>query len=245
MIKVANKKVINLLAFKSFKASKTRNIFAIIAIALTTILFTSLFTIGIGMLENFQNETIRQSGGAGHAVLKYITDDEYNKIKNHPLISEISYNKIIADSVDNPEFLKRKVEMYYMDNTAMKLGFCEPTTGNVPTQENEIIADTKTLDLLGVAHEIGAKVPLTYTIKGKQIKTDFILSGYWDSDDLLDVGFAIVSRTFMDAHSNEMKYTYKNDLNMAGSINSYIMFKNSHDLASKLNKIITDSGYTV
>lgn len=245
MIKVANKKVINHLAFKSFKASKIRNIFAIVAIALTTILFASLFTIGIGMLENFQNETIRQSGGEGHAVLKYITDNEYNKIKNHPLISEISYNKIIADSVDNPEFLKRNVEMYYMDNTAMKFGFCETTTGNIPTQENEIITDTKTLDLLGVAHEIGAKVPLTYTVKGKQINTNFILSGYWESEDLLDVGFAIVSRTFMDAHSNEMEYTYKKDLNMAGSINSYIMFKNSHDLASKLNKIITDSGYTV
>src|SRR6056297_3815725 len=130
MIKVKNKKIINYLTFKSFKSNKARNFIAVIAISLTTILFTSLFTIGIGMIESFQNQTLRQSGGDGHAVLKYITDDQYNNIKDHPLIKEISYNKIISDSVDNTEFLKRPVEMYYMDEIGMKLGFSQPITGN-------------------------------------------------------------------------------------------------------------------
>ena len=44
MIKVNNKKAITNLATKSFRANKTRNIIAVIAIALTTILFTSIFT---------------------------------------------------------------------------------------------------------------------------------------------------------------------------------------------------------
>ncbi|KUO49811.1 MAG: ABC transporter permease [Desulfitibacter sp. BRH_c19] len=245
MIKVQNKKVIHGLAFKSLKASKTKNIMAIIAIALTTILFTSLFTIGIGMIESFQNQTVRQSGGDGHAVLKYITDEQYNNMKEHPLIKEISYNKIIADSVDNPEFLKRRVEMYYMDETAMKLGFSEPTTGDVPINENEIITDTKTLDLLGVPHEIGAKVSLKYTIKEEQIQTDFVLSGFWESDPVFNVGFAIVSIEFMKSHATKLENTYKVDGNTTGAINSYIMFKNSFNLQEKLVKVITDSGYTV
>ncbi|MBU5675099.1 ABC transporter permease [Alkaliphilus sp. MSJ-5] len=245
MIQVQNKKVINRIAFKSFRASKTRNLMAIIAIALTTILFTSLFTIGIGMIESFQNQAMRQAGGDGHAVLKYITDEQYNNMKDHPLIKEISYNKIIADSVDNIEFLKRHVEMYYMDETAMKLGFCEPTTGNAPMKENEIITDTKTLDLLGVPHEVGAKVPLTYTMKGKQIQKDFVLSGFWESDPIFNVGFAIISREFMDLHANQLVHTYRTDYNMTGVINSYIMFKNSSNLEGKLFKVITDSGYTV
>lgn len=245
MIKVSNKRIINKLAIKSFKASKNRNIIAIIAIVLTTILFTSLFTLGIGMIESFQSQTIRQSGGDGHGVLKYITDEQYNDMKDHPLIDKISYNQIIADSVDNPEFLKRRVEMYYMDEIATRLGFCYPTTGTLPLKENEILTDTKTLDLLGVPHEVGSTVSLTYTMKGIEKKTDFILSGYWESDPAFNVGFAIVSKAFTAANADALKYTYNTDFNTTGSINSYIMFKNSFNLSVKLEKVIIESGYTV
>ena len=66
MLKVNNKKTISRIALKSLKANKTRNIIAAMAIALTAILFTTLFTTGIGTLETFQKQTIRQSGGDGH-----------------------------------------------------------------------------------------------------------------------------------------------------------------------------------
>ncbi|MEG1165778.1 MAG: ABC transporter permease, partial [Oscillospiraceae bacterium] len=100
MIKVNNKKAVSNLASKSFRANKTRNIIAIIAIALTAILFTSLFTMGIGTVEALQQATIRQSGGDGHAALKYIDDEEFDAIKDHPLINEIAYNRILADEVE-------------------------------------------------------------------------------------------------------------------------------------------------
>lgn len=44
-----NKAVINKLTISILKADKIRNIFAIFSIILTTILFTSLFTIGGGI----------------------------------------------------------------------------------------------------------------------------------------------------------------------------------------------------
>ncbi|MTI48940.1 MAG: ABC transporter permease [Firmicutes bacterium] len=245
MIQVQNRRVINRIAFKSFRSSKGRNLMAIIAIALTTVLFTSLFTIGIGIIESFQNQTIRQAGGDGHAVLKYITDEQYNNMKNHSLIDEISYNRLIASSVDNEEFLKRHVEMYYMDKTARKLGFCEPTVGKAPLQENEIITDTRTLDLLGIPHEIGAKVPIKYTMKGEQYNTTFTLSGFWESDPVFNIGFIIVSSEFMDKHNSLLKNTYKQNGDMTGVINSYIMFNNGFNLDEKLKKVIIDSGYTI
>lgn len=48
MRKVRNKKVIDKISYKSFRANRTRNVIAIIAIALTAMLFTTLFTVGIG-----------------------------------------------------------------------------------------------------------------------------------------------------------------------------------------------------
>ena len=45
MIRVSNGKCIRHLSFKTLLASRKRNAIAVIAIALTTLLFTSLFTI--------------------------------------------------------------------------------------------------------------------------------------------------------------------------------------------------------
>ncbi|WDV46615.1 FtsX-like permease family protein [Clostridiaceae bacterium M8S5] len=245
MIKVNNKKMINKLAFKNMTSAKSRNIMAILAIVLTTVLFTCLLTVSIGVKDSFQYQTIRQAGGDGHGALKYINDEQYNNIKNHKLINKISYNKIVADSVDSTEFLKRHVEMYYMDDVAMELGFCEPTAGSKPIKENEIITDTKTLDLLGVPHKIGANVPLEYTVRGEKIKRTFKLSGYWESDPVFNVGLAIVSRAYVDAMGDKLKYTYNDDYSMVGAINSYVMFDNSFNLEDKLTTTITESGYTI
>ena len=144
MMKVSNRKIVSKLAYASFKANKTRNLIAVIAIALTTVLFTTLFTIGMGTSESFQNQTMRQAGGSAHAVMKYITDEQFNAVKDHPLIKEIGYNKVITNA-DNPEFLKRHVEIWYEDATGAKLRFSTPTTGVMPQQEDEIITDTMTL----------------------------------------------------------------------------------------------------
>ena len=64
MRKVKNKKVIRRLSDRSFRASRTRNLIAVIAIALTAMLFTTLFTLGIGTVENFQRQTMRQKSEA-------------------------------------------------------------------------------------------------------------------------------------------------------------------------------------
>ena len=58
MIRVSNKACIRRLGRKSMGASKTRNAIAIVAIALTTVLFTSLFTIALSINDGFQQAKI-------------------------------------------------------------------------------------------------------------------------------------------------------------------------------------------
>lgn len=233
------------LSDKSFKASKSRNIIAIIAIALTSVLFTTLFTMGIGAIQSFQDATMRQAGGDGHAVLKYITDEEFDTVKDHPLIKEIAYDRMLCDSVDNEEFLKRHTEFWYYDDVGLELGFCEPTSGHKPVAENEVIADTKTLELLGVPLEVGAPVTLTLTVHGQTVQRKFILAGWWESDPAFNIGQIIASRAYVDAHADELKNTYKEDNSLTGAICAYIMFNNSSDLEGKLERVITESGYSL
>lgn len=245
MRNVNNKKTISNLAFKSFSAAKTRNLIAVFGIALTTILFTSLLTVGIGIIESIQQQTVKQVGGDGHIALKYLSEEQYQAVKNHPLIEKISYNKIIADSVDNIEFLKRRVEIYQMDTVGMELGFCTPTSGNAPISVNEIAMDTQSLHLLGVPAEIGAEVPIQYTIKGKSYKTIFTLSGFWEADSVIPVGFGLVSEAFSVENVAILKNTFRENRQMSGGINAYIMCKNSFNLENKMRRIITESGYTI
>ncbi|MNW25860.1 outer membrane-specific lipoprotein transporter subunit LolC [compost metagenome] len=243
-MKVSNRRIISQLAYASFKANKFRNLIAVIAIALTTVLFTTLFTLGIGVGESIQNQTMRQVGGSAHASLKYLTDEQFEAFKDHPLIEKIAYNKIIAGA-DNPEFLKRKVEIWYSDATGAELGFTTPTTGNMPQQENEIITDTITLDLLGIPHEVGQSVPLTYKLKGVSYSKEFKLSGYWESDTAFNVGLVLVSKAFVDKNMANIPYTYREDGDATGTIRADLLFSNSRSLKQKMEQVITDSGYTL
>ena len=243
MLKVNNRKAVSRLALRSFAANRTRNLIAVGAIALTAVLFTTLFTLGLGAVDNLQKATMRQAGGDGHAVLKYLTDEQYGAVKGHRLIDRISYNRLLADSVDNPQLIKRRGEFYYMDATGLELTFCTPTTGRAPQAENEIITDTKTLQLLGVPQQLGAPLTLELTVHGKPVRREFVLSGWWEADPVFNVAIFGASRAYVDAHAAELANTYAADRSMTGVINSYIMFHNTFDLEGKLAKLLADSGY--
>ncbi|KWX87812.1 hypothetical protein AMQ83_10780 [Paenibacillus riograndensis] len=166
MIKVKSSKTIRNLSGKSFKMNKPRNLIAVIAIALTALLFTTLFTMALGAVENFQRATMRQAGGDGHAVLKYINDEQFDRVKNHPLIKEIAYGRVLSDKVVNSGLIKRHAEFWYYDDVALKLGLIELDGGHKPVAENEVIADSKTLQLLGIPLKPGAPVTLHHDIRG-------------------------------------------------------------------------------
>lgn len=245
VFKVTNSKAIERLSNKSFKASKTRNLIAILAIALTTLLFTSIFTVGLGMKESIELQTIRQSGGDGHIAFKYLSEEQFQKISTHDLIKEASYNQLVADKVTNPEFLKRTVEMYYMDEIGMRFTFSTPTYGKSPLLVDEIAMDTKSLDVLGVPHKIGNQVTLQYQMGDQEFTRDFILSGYWESDSSNSVGLALVSEVFTQEYANELAYTFDVDNKYAGVINSYVKLHQTRDIQTQMEQIIFDSGYTL
>ena len=244
MFKVKNKRTIYHLSDKNFRAGKIRNRIAVIAIILTSILFTALFTVASGMVESIQQQTMRQAGGDGMAVLKYITEEEYQAMKDHPLIKEISYNRIICDEIKNEELRKRHGELYYMDDVGIKLGFCEPVEGRKPEAANEIMMDLKTLQLLHVEPEIGATVRLTMVVHGKEVTRDFVLSGWWEADPIFNVSMMVTSRAYVEEHIDELYNSYKSDYALTGVINSYLMFRDIIGLSEKLERVITESGYS-
>ena len=239
-----NRPVIKKLSNRYFKANRSRNVIAIIAIVLTTILFTTIFTLGSGLIDTVHDQNIRKAGGDGQAVLTYISDNIYEDIQGSPLIDRIAYTKAVSYRLKNSGLEKWRSDLWYMDDTALEFARYQPTAGHRPEAENEIIADTRTLEALGIPAKIGETVSLVYDVKGVEYTTDFVLCGFWETDSLSNIGRLIVSKAFVDRHSDILSYTYPADNDYSGIVTAYIMFHGKGDVEAKLHQILSDTGYT-
>lgn len=62
MLKNNNQPAIRRISIQSLKHNKIRNLFAILAVILTTFMFTTVFSIGASLVENMNTATIRMQG---------------------------------------------------------------------------------------------------------------------------------------------------------------------------------------
>ena len=81
---VSNGKCIRDLSRKSLRANRTRNLIAVLAIALTTVLFTSLFTIAMSINDGIQQNNFRQVGGFSHGGFKLPDRGAVSRIEGRP-----------------------------------------------------------------------------------------------------------------------------------------------------------------
>ena len=107
---VSNRKCIRHLSFCSLKAAKSRNIIAVISISLTTVMFTALFTIIMSIMNGFEQSNFRQAGGYSHGGFKYLTEEQFNELKDDKLISEYSLRRFVGMPEDEP-FTKAHAEV--------------------------------------------------------------------------------------------------------------------------------------
>lgn len=242
MINVKNKKTVKRLADTSFKNEKMRNIFAVIAITLTTTLFCSLFAISSSLLASVEESTMRQTGGNAHAGFKFLTEEEYENISRHPEIKEISYS-VALGMAENEELIKRTTEIRYTkDELFAEMFFAMPTTGRLPEEKDEIATDTLVLEKLGIPAKLGETVTLQYSVCDKQYEDTFTLVGFWEGDIVMPASQAWLSKEYVEGILSEYDSAALGE--MIGSINAELNFKNSWNIVAKLEKVIRESGYS-
>ena len=193
-MRVANRKCIRRLALKNLQSAKLRNLITIIAVALTTILFTTLFTIVLSMVENFQQSNFRQVGTYAHGIFKELTKEQFDELKDDPLIKEWGLRRVAGLATDEV-FNKSQVEVSYMDENYAKFGFTTPTVGHLPEEGTDQAAtDLKVLSLLGVEPELGNKFTVTINVDGTETTETFTLCGYWEYDEVMAANQIAASR---------------------------------------------------
>ena len=247
MRKVRNNLAVKRLAKKSFQGSRTRNIIAALAIGLTAILFTAVFTIGLGILENTQRSSMLQAGGDAHGAIKNLTQEQYEILAEHPSIRECGRDIVVAHAVENPEFLKRHVEIHCLDKNLYPHWFVEILEGEEPKTEEEVLMDQKSMELLGLPAKAGVSVTLKLRVHpgSEPIERTFTVSGVIKSAEAMSVGFVFVPEAYEKAYAKELAQGQEEAYSSTGKITMHVIFANSRSIQEKLNKIITDSGFSL
>ena len=244
-LKVANKGCIRRISARSLRAAKTRNLIAVLAIALTTLLFMSLFSIAGAIVNSFQESTFRQVGGRFHGTFKDVTQEQIDELSTDERIKSIALRQMLGMPTD-PPFNKAHVEVSWMDENCARDYFIELEEGHYPREKDEIIVDSRVLALLGVEPEMGAKIELPYYLgqnsKHPELRTDtFTLCGWWEYDPACVASFANVSRAYADEVLGS--YVPKDEYDITGRTDMNIMLGSSARIREEMLEILVDHGY--
>ena len=239
---VRNRKCIRKLSFRTLWASRKRNLIAVLAIVLTTLLFTSLFTIALSINRTYEMYTFRQIGGYPHGSYKLVTEEEIAAISSHRNIKAVGERTNIG-YIGTGVFAKVPAEVSFMDKNCTQWSFASPIEGHIPQSGKEITMDTNALALLGIEPEVGAEVTLTFTV-GDQYqyaydKTDtFTLVGWWEYDNIMPVHYINISEEYADLVEAEGKSNglqdFRTDLN--------VMLHSEMNIEGQLEQVINDLG---
>lgn len=201
-----NKEAIKRITKRSLKTNKTRNTFAVLAIILTTFMISSVFSIGVSFVKNYNTMNLRIQGTTADISLSNPTNEQVKKLKSLYLFNsigkEINIGKVYLDSLAKN---KTKIAIKYIDkeNFEKQLTPCiSDIKGNYPKQENEVMMSKKALEFLGISNaKIGDKIKVPCKVDSNIVNKDFILSGYYtDYAVMEDTGKILVSKSFVDAN---------------------------------------------
>lgn len=198
---------IAVLTKRLFKQNKGRDIVAVTAVALTTLLFTTLFVLSLSMSKNLVEMTFRQTGYDAQVSFKSITSEQIEKIASHPDVAEVG-ESIVVGMGTGTSLAGRQVELRFADESYALHSFALPETGRMPQNKDEIALDTIVLDRLGIPHELGQQVSLEWTADFRT-KTDrvseFTLCGFWEGNESSYASMAWVDRSFLEEVMAEVK----------------------------------------
>lgn len=243
MIRVKNRRVIQNLAQKGLVHNRLRNLVAILAIALTTLLFTALFTIALSIGASFQDANFRQAGGKAHGSFKYLSQEEYHELKMDEQIKETGLRRLLGMPREAP-FSKHHVELGYSDKNQAHWMFCDPIEGRLPMEDTqEAATDTYVLELLGIEPKIGEPFTVTFEVDGQSTTQSFILCGWWERDEAVIASHILVPESRVDQVIRELGVDPSTSSDRTGSYNLDVMFSNAWNIEKKMHEVLARHGY--
>ena len=237
-------KPIQTLNQRTFKKNRGRNLVAIIAILMTTIMFTTLFTLAQSMSKNMVEMTFRQTGYDGQASFKSITAEQFSLIADHPDVAEAG-ESLVLGLAQNKKLGGKQVEIRWSSDINAEHSFAMPTTGTMPTAADEIALDTLILDRLGIPHQLGETVTLEWRkdlAKDEVTTSTFTLCGFWEGNESVYASMAWVSREFADEMIGD--HVADGKTSILGLHTAQVILHSDRNIEATMENILADTGLT-
>lgn len=181
-----NKKAVSRISRGMLRANKSRNVFAVIAIILTTFMLTSVFSLGISYKENYDIFLIRRAGTRTSISLPNPTDEQYEKMKSLDCLDTVGRQYYIGTSMQKTDVgTDTAVSLMCYDKAEWENNFM-PAISNVngtyPQNTDEVIMSEGALSLLGIDNPtLNQTVRIDYETKQGHKSGEFKLSGWFKS----------------------------------------------------------------
>lgn len=131
-MKVKNKAYIRHLAKNILNANKSRRNILLLAIALTSILFTSLFSVVLGLGKSMEVQTMKSVGTISHGSFKELSNKDIEVLSKDKDIKKYSLIKHIGILDDD----KIRAELSYSDKNGFDWSLFDNVRGKYPEKEN-------------------------------------------------------------------------------------------------------------
>ncbi len=243
-------KTITQMALSNIKYNKSRSILIGISILLTSCLLMVVGTVGQSIMVN-------QKENAGVLYGEYefgVINVPLNKLDNISHQANIDYIGVY-ESVFNTQIPNITASFLYMDENAFKVASLKLEEGEMPEDENEIVATRDFFQQVGAKGEVGETVKIPYRVLGKgEIKeSSFTISGIMPENSASSTqkrygGY--ISKLFADKVINPEEHSYTVivkliEQNLDSSQTTDLIYEITDSLEFDRKNISTNMGYII
>ena len=228
-----NQAIVRKITVRKLSSDKKRNFFIIAAVALTSLLITSVFSIGMSFYETVRAQRIRAVGTIAHAWIHDVSDEQAEKLKTLDYVKTAGSHSGIGVGRD------AAIDILCLDETTWKY-FTVPAysdiVGKYPRERDEIILSRRTLDELGIIKpEIGMEINIPWfpLNNNREILFDIVYDGKFR-----------LAGWFTSYIHDEKAYAAQELADKLGitSANWGVIFSNTRNIASDIERLKTDLG---
>lgn len=234
-----NKAVIKKLANRSFRSNKMRNVIAVIAIALTTFLFTAVLTIGMGASGTLEYSMAKLMGSSADALVQGLSEEQFQQLKQNAMFEKVGC-WIPVDIMTNTN--RRVAEVDYADQAQLEIRMLTPRTGSAPQKANEVLVSANILKDLNIEEKIGAEIPIELKARqsGQIYHFDMVVSGIYDTPNEKSES-VIVSKAFLEENAEMMSDIAQGRVG-CGIYTADVVMRDNYMVKDRISELVRNIG---
>lgn len=247
MYKNSNAGIEKELAIEEYRAHKVRNRMAILAVMLTTILITLIFTVGLSLMRTVSLASTAAPGPGADGNCVYGDVEVMERVR---ALSQVDWAAFVrrcsSTYLHNKEFAGIEVRLFAADEVHYEKNMVDLIAGKYPEKENEILLSDTMSERLGLEEEVGIAYPLTVVIRedGEDVEKEISMTvcGYYNNP------LRNVKEIYEEIYTDESFISIYNPELPSGrdiiyvKLNNLDFFRFGHDKDEKMDEVAKAAG---